>query len=176
MASLLRGDFGEAWLQAVAAGSGILHGRPSTVDLDKADVQLSLPTVLSGDDERTVKVQVKTALDFTAEPDGTAAFELDVPTYDVLRVVMHTVRRVLAVIWLERDGDRIRLQGDGTLLVGRSAWVSLEDKDATSNTSSVTIRVPLANTIDQPGLLRMLELYGVPRSSQVPDVDWWTGA
>ena len=172
MASLLQGDFGEAWLEAVAAGSGILHGRPSTLDLDKADVQLSRPSLLSGDDERTIKVQVKTALDFSADSDGTASFEIDVPTYDVLRAMTRTVRRVLAVIWLERDGDRIQLQDDGTLLVGRSAWVSLEDKDATSNTSSVTIRVPLANTIDQPGLLRMLDLYGVPRSSQVPDVDW----
>ncbi|GAA4223819.1 hypothetical protein GCM10022254_01870 [Actinomadura meridiana] len=29
----LQGDFGEAWLEAVAAGCGLLHGRPTTVDL-----------------------------------------------------------------------------------------------------------------------------------------------
>jgi hypothetical protein len=37
----LQGDFGEAWLEAVAAGCGLLHGRPSTVDLEKADVELT---------------------------------------------------------------------------------------------------------------------------------------
>jgi hypothetical protein len=38
--SILQGDYGETWLRVVAAGSDLLHGRPTTVDLEKADVEL----------------------------------------------------------------------------------------------------------------------------------------
>ena len=173
LANVLQGDFGEAWLEAIASGSGLLHGTPYRVDLDKSDVLISTPSLATGDDERAVRVQVKTALGFAEHDDGTASYELDVRTYDVLRVARRTYRRILAVIWLERDGERIRLMGDGTLLVGRSAWVSLEGRPATSNASTVTVRLPLVNTVDKPGLRHMLETYGEPRSSQVPDVDRW---
>jgi hypothetical protein len=39
--NVLQGDFGEAWLEAVAAGCGILHGRPASLDLQKSDIQLT---------------------------------------------------------------------------------------------------------------------------------------
>ena len=56
----LQGDFGEAWLEAVAAGCRLLHGRPSTLDLDKADVEVTLLGIAAGTYNPTVKVQVKT--------------------------------------------------------------------------------------------------------------------
>jgi hypothetical protein len=36
----IHGDYGETWLRAVAAGCGLLHGRPTTLDLEKAGVEL----------------------------------------------------------------------------------------------------------------------------------------
>jgi hypothetical protein len=56
----LQGDFGEMWLGAVAAGCGLLHGRPGTVDLEKADVELTLRGEHDGTYNPSVKVQVKT--------------------------------------------------------------------------------------------------------------------
>lgn len=82
--NLIRGDYGEAWLRAVAAGSGILHGRPTSLDLEKADVELVRRGLCNGVWNPTVKVQVKTTVDLREENDH-FLYDLDVATYDVLR-------------------------------------------------------------------------------------------
>lgn len=170
----LQGDFGEAWLRAVAAGCGISHGRPDELDLDKADVQLMLREVIRGTYHPTVKVQVKTEVNLRQGRDGMYSFSLDIKTYDVLRRSDHVVRRVLAVIGLEPEEPRVRLEPGGTLLVGRGAWICLEGMPASANTSSQVVRLPAANTIDHAGLRRMLTEHGVRSSTPVPAVDPWS--
>ena len=169
----LQGDFGEAWLRAVAAGCGLLHGRPTTLDLEKADVELTLRGRVMGTYNPTVKVQVKTEVSLRMGEGGTFDYDLDILTYDVLRREDHAVRRVLAVIGLSADGERVRLREDGTLLVGRGAWVSLEGAPSSTNTTTQVVRLPVTNTLDGPGLERMLSTYGVRRSTPVPEVDVW---
>lgn len=172
----LQGDFGETWLQAVAAGCGLLHGRPATVDLEKADVQLTQRGVVGGTYNPTVKVQVKTTTGLRVTDDGCMAYDLDVATYGVLRRRDHSVRRVLVVIGLSDDGARIQLVERGTLLIGRGAWVSLEGAAPTGNTSTIVVRLPLCNTLDPNGLHAMLRTHGVRRSTPVPDFDVWEEA
>jgi hypothetical protein len=168
----IQGDFGEAWLEAVASGSGLLRGR-STLDLEKADVQITYPGSVAGCYCPSVKIQVKTQLNPKTDPDGSLVYSLDVQTYDVLRREDHAVRRVLVVIGLIADGPKIKLHQEGTLLVGRGAWVSLEGHPPTSNRTSQVVRLPAQNTLDEPGLHRMLGTYGVRTSSQVADYDPW---
>ncbi len=168
----LQGDYGESWLRAVAASAGLLHGRPTTLDLEKADVELVREGQWNGMWHPTVKVQVKTTVDLR-EQDGHFVYHLDAETYNVLRRDDETVRRVLVVFGLPRDGERIRLLEDGTLLLGCGAWVSLEGQPATTNRSSRVVRLPITNTIDRPGLERMLATYGVRTSTPVPKVDAW---
>ncbi|MCW2932177.1 MAG: hypothetical protein JWM19_3139 [Actinomycetia bacterium] len=172
----LQGDFGEAWLEAVAAGCGFLHGRPASLDLEKADVQLTLLGRHQGTFNPTVKVQVKTEVEPRTDTDGTLVYNLDVPTYDVLRRQDHAVRRVLAVIGLSAEGPRVKLSDDGTILVGRGAWVSLEGYPVSPNSTSQVIRLPVANTLGQAGLDRMLKTHGVTRPTPVPDADPWGDA
>lgn len=81
---MLQGDFGEAWLEAVAAGCDLLHGRPSTVDLDKADVQLTKAGLWWGSYSPTVKVQVKTTSNLRRLGGRDMSYDLDVATYNVL--------------------------------------------------------------------------------------------
>jgi hypothetical protein len=120
----------------------------------------------------TVKVQVKTTVALRQEDDH-FIYDLDVDTYNVLRRDNETVRRVLVVFRLPKRGQKIRLLKTGTLLVGSGAWVSLEGQPATPNTASRTVHLPVANTVDRPGLERMLATYGVRSSTPVPDVDAW---
>jgi hypothetical protein len=169
----LQGDFGEAWLEAVAAGCGILHGRPTTLDLEKADVELTLLGFVAGTYNPTVKVQVKTEINLRRDPDDALVYNLDITTYNVLRRQDHSVRRIVAVIGLSDDGSRVRLDPDGTLLIGYGAWLSLEGYPPSGNTTSQVIRLPASNTLDGPGLDQMLRTYGVPRSTPVPDIDPW---
>lgn len=171
--AVTQGDFGEYWLHAVAAGCGFDHGTPATVDLQKADVQLTMRGTVAGISDPTVQVQVRSTVNLDVRADGNAAFDVDVATYEALRNPNRTVRRVLMVVGLERDGDRVRLTANGTLLVGRAAWVSLEGLPATGNVTTVRVSVPLANTVDCPGLMRLLELHGIPRSTRVAEVTPW---
>ena len=78
----LQGDFGEAWLEAVAAGCGILHGRPTSLDLQKADVHLYLRALVNGVYNPSVLVQVKTTTTLRRIGDGgDYSFDLDIETY-----------------------------------------------------------------------------------------------
>ena len=159
-------------MEVVASGCGLLRGR-STLDLEKADLELTYPGQLGDSYCPTVKVQVKTQVNLKADANGNLMYNLDVQTYDSLRRADHTVRRVLVVIGLLADGPRVRLHEDGTLLVGRGAWMSLEGYPATSNTAKQVVRLPLGNTLDDNGLYRMLSTYGIRRSFPVPDADPW---
>jgi Domain of unknown function (DUF4365) len=170
----LQGDFGEQWLEAVAAGCDILHGRPTTLDLEKADVELTLMGEHGGSVNPTVKVQVKTmALSDLRKQDDGYSYDLDIKTYDVLRRTNHAVRRILAVIAVDEPGKRVRLHDEGTLLGGIGAWASLEGLPASANETSQVVKLPLGNTLDGPGLEKMLVTYGVRGTSIVPEFDPW---
>lgn len=170
----LQGDFGECWLEAVAAGCDILHGRPTTLDFEKADVELVLMGECGGSYNPTVKVQVKTTgiSELRNQSDG-FSYDLDLETYNVLRRTDHVVPRILAVIGVEAPGGRVRLHDDGTLLVGFGAWVSLEGHPPSGNSTSQVVNLPEGNTLDASGLEKMLVTYGVRRTSRVPDFDPW---
>jgi hypothetical protein len=171
-ANSIQGDYGETWLRAVAASCGLLHGRPTTLDLEKADVEIVRRGLWNGVWHPTVKVQVKTTIDLREE-DGHFVYDLDADTYDVLRRDNESVRRILVVFRLPKKGEKVRLLRSGTLLVGSGAWVSLEGLPATANTASRVVQLPVSNTVDRLGLERMLATYGVRSSTPVPEVDAW---
>lgn len=86
-----QGDFGEAWVEAVAAGAGVLHGRPTTLDLEKADVELTRLGHVSATWNPTVKVQVKITVNARWNESGDLVHDLDIETYEVLRRRDHSV-------------------------------------------------------------------------------------
>ncbi|MGH3279616.1 MAG: DUF4365 domain-containing protein [Trebonia sp.] len=170
--NILQGDYGETWLRAVAAASGLLHGRPTTLDLEKADVELVRTGLWNGAWNPTVKVQVKITVDMRVA-DGHFLYDLDVATYDVLRRNNETIRRVLVVFRLPKTGERIRLLKSGTLLAGCGSWTSLEGHPPSSNKFSQVVKLPVANTVDRRGMERMLATYGRRWSTPVPVTDPW---
>lgn len=172
----MAGDFGETWLRVVASACGMLHHPPSTLDLEKADVPITLQEFVNGTYNPHVLVQVKTVThDLRRDANGDYVYDLDVTTYNVLRRVDHSRRRILVVFRVSDPGARVRLEADGTLLVGYGAWRSLEGETATSNTDSIAVTLPVANTLDGVGMRRMLTDFGVRSTTPVPDVDPWAG-
>lgn len=156
----------------MAAASGFLHGRPTTLDLEKADVELVRMGLWNGAWNPTVKVQVKTTVDLHEE-NGHFIYDLDMATYDVLRRDNETVRRILVVFRLPKAGEKVRLLKSGTLLAGCGAWTSLEGWPPSSNKSSQVVRLPVANTVDRRGLERMLAMYGGRWSTPVSVINPW---
>jgi hypothetical protein len=170
--NLIQGDFGEAWLEVLAAGSGVLHGRPSTLDLEKADVELILQGEFNNTYNPTLKAQVKTISEPFAEIDE-VSYDLDVKTHNVLCRTDHSVRRVLIVISAPNIKERVRLTDEGLLLLARGLWVSIEGFDESSNQATQVVKLPSKNVLDAEGLKRMLLTHGVNRSTPVPDFDQW---
>jgi hypothetical protein len=121
----------------------------------------------------TVKVQVRTTHDLRDISEDALAYDLDVRTYEVLSRTDHSVPRVLVVIGLSGQSAKVRLTDEGILLVGRAAWVSLEGHPPTSNRETVVVKLPKQNAVDPPGLQKLVELYGVRRSTPVPVIDPW---
>ncbi|TXR55503.1 DUF4365 domain-containing protein [Quadrisphaera setariae] len=170
------GDFGEQWLQVVASGAKLLHGRPLTLDFEKADIEIVLPEVVPGTAYPTVKAQVKTTVSARVTDSGDLVYDLDVSTYDLLRRTDHAVRRVLVVVALPgEDLARVRVTEGGTLLVGRARWVSLEGAEPTSNASTVSVTLPGSQVVDPEGLRGLLLQHGVRTPTPVADVDPWRG-
>ncbi|MBS2962726.1 DUF4365 domain-containing protein [Actinocrinis puniceicyclus] len=169
----LQGDFGEMWLEAVAAGCDILHGRPHTLDLEKADVELTIRGEFNGTYNPTVKVQVKTTDKLRRLDNGDFSYDLDMATYEVLRRDDHSIRRILAVIEVAPSGQRVRLHREGTLLVGHGRWASLEGSAASSNLTSQAVTLPASSTLDPDGLREMIHTFGVRTSTPVPAYDPW---
>jgi len=174
-ANALQGDFGESWLEVVAAGCGLIHGRPGKVDLEMADVELTFQGELSGTLNPCVKAQVKTTTAFRAGDVNAVSYDLDVATYRFLRRTNHAVRRVLVVFEVVRP-QLFRLEEEpGTILLGRGLWTSLEAMPDTTNQATESIRIPVTNTVDRDGLRRMMEELGTPKSSVVPTISGWEG-
>jgi len=173
--SIVKGDFGETWLEVVASAIGMEHGRPTTTDRDKADVELKLLNPGINDwDNACVQVQVKASERVTVDNDS-LVFDLDIKTYDRLRRGRSVPRRLLAVFKVSDPTDRIRLTDEGTLLVGRGAWISLEGYPASNNTDTQRIKLPLVNGVDAEGLVTMLKSYGTPESTPTGPVNLWEG-
>ena len=168
----MQGDFGEKWLAAVASGCGMQAVPVGCPDLDKADIEITYLGELNGWASPSIKVQVKTTEGLRLPAGHAAAFDLDVPTYDVLRKTNQFTPRILVVFRLE-PGRRVDVEEQATHLVGRGYWASLAGLDATPNTRSVAVRLPLGNKVDGPGLQKMLEEFGVRHSSIVPEVLPW---
>lgn len=166
-----QGDFGEAWVEVIAAAAGMDHGR-FTPDRDMVDVEITLLEELPGLYHPSVKVQAKTQRGLMVRKDGTMRYRLDRRTYDFLRRPDHTTPRVLAVFGLHDSGTRLRLAEDGTLLCGVGLWVSLRGKpDVTAK--SVLVELPAENKLDVAGLREMIVKCGVRQSTAVPDENMW---
>lgn len=171
--SVMKGDFGEAWLGVVAAGHRLLHGRPTTLDLERADVEVVYRGELNGTQNPCVKVQVKTAQRLDRDDDGALLYDLDVQTYDALRARNQGVARALVVIELDDEKEWVAYPVDGTLLRGRGAWLSLEGHQETVNTTTVRVRIPAENSLDGDGLMKLLAGTGYRRSTPVAATDEW---
>jgi hypothetical protein len=168
-----QGDFGEMWLRTAASNCRIQHEGVGSLDLDKKDVELTWLDTLDGMRNPTVKVQVKTTVGIPRPIDGCYSYALDRDTYDFLRDSNHVVKRVLVVVWLDEADRWMEVATEASTLLGRGAWVDLEGAPDSENTTSVSVHLPVVNTLDCAGLRQLMTTCGVRQSSKVPETDVW---
>jgi len=141
-----RGDFGEVWVEAVCLAGGFTPNRSSR---DRRGQDFFVQDSTS----ELVRVQVKS----TEHPNYTGtnlSVDLDVQTYDRLR--QGSTPGILIQVAISNEYPNWLYQGRCKALIRAHAyWISLQGMQATNNTETITIHVPLANSF-RPETVRNL--------------------
>ena len=140
--------FSIAYIRAVAAvgGYGVLE-TGADEDLDSVDGKLLSFAGTRPQIDFQAKATTRHALG-----DGGIHFPLPIKNYDDLRADTRTPR-ILIVLLVPPDRNDWLTQSADELCLRRCAyWLSLEGKDAVSNSSSVTVTVPAANVFGRKQL------------------------
>ena len=135
-----------AYIRAVAADAGYQVHRPET-DFDSVDGFL------------TSDVGGRARIDFQAKATtrdivqaGSIRFPLPIKNYDDLRADT-MVPRILIVLLMPECDDNWLAQTDEKLCLRRCTyWLSLAGMPPSSNASSVTVHIPVANAFDRTQL------------------------
>ena len=142
-----------AYVHALAAEAGYVCGPPSGPDRDSIDLQVSA----GGPMRPRLDMQLK-ASRCLAISETEIKFRLRIKNYDDLRVPTQTPR-ILVVLHLPHERSDWLYVSSKSLVIRNSAyWISLLEKPETTNTSSVTISIPLANRLDVEKLKELMEL------------------
>ena len=139
-----------AYIRTVAAKAGFQVTRPE-LDIDSVD------GVLMADFGRRPRVDFQ-AKSTTRDVLGDDAlhFPLPVKNYNDLRVDTRTPR-ILIVLLMPDDDARWVAQSEEELCLRHCAyWLSLEDRPATANTSSVTVQIPTTNIFSVDQLITLM--------------------
>ncbi len=139
-------QFSLAYIRAVAASAGYQMVRPEP-DTD------SLDGILMSDfgSRPRIEFQAKaTAQDIVRS--GNLHFPLPIKNYNELRNSTRTPR-ILIVVLMPRDPNQWVNQTEEELCLRRCGyWVSLEGRSTVTNTSNITVRLPLSNMFNGPQL------------------------
>lgn len=154
-ALLTEGDRKEAlsraYAYAVAARAGYVT---AMYDQDRDGVDLRIQT--GGQMRPAIELQLKATVRLAASDDGHFRFPLKRRNYDLLRIKTQTPR-LLVVLDLPGDESRwMTINGHELVLRRRAYWLNLRDMDETSNTTSVTIRIPEQNVFDPRSLQALM--------------------
>lgn len=139
-----------AYIRTVAAKAGFQVTRPE-LDIDSVD------GVLMADFGRRPRVDFQ-AKSTTRDVLGDDAlhFPLPVKNYNDLRADTRTPR-ILIVLLMPDDDARWVAQSEEELCLRHCAyWLSLEDRPATANTSSVTVQIPTTNIFSVDQLITLM--------------------
>lgn len=141
-----------AYVHAVAAAAGYVVALKN-FDRDGVDVTIEA----GGGFRPKVDAQVKATVNLARVGD-VWKFPLKRNNYDKLIVPTQTPR-ILVVMHLPPDQvDWVRVDIDAMILKNCAYWVCLTGSAETTNTSSITVDVPVANRFDMLGLKDLLSM------------------
>ena len=135
-------QFSLAYIRAVAAQAGY------QVTRDETDV--GLDGMFKGDTGRRPRMefQAKSTRANIRHGDN-LHFRLPVSNYNILRDANATLPSILIVVLIPNEIEQWTNQTDEQLCLRHCAyWLSLEGEPATSNTTIITVHVPLSNVFN----------------------------
>lgn len=141
-----------AFASAVAAAAGYCTAPPADFDRDSIDM-----TFTAGGPRRPkLDAQLKASSGLT-DADDHFAFVLPKKNYEDLRADTVTPRILVVLDMPEPSDDWLLVTNDNLVLRRCAYWTSLAGFPDTSNTTSVTVRIPKANRFDPPALAALMD-------------------
>lgn len=143
-------QFSLAHIRAVAAQAGF------QVTRDETDT--GLDGMIKGDGPGRPRIEFQAKSTSTDVRRGDSLhFPLPVSTYDILRNPDAVVPSILIVVLIPREIDEWAQQTHEQLCLRHCAyWLSLEGEPAVSNTTTLTVRVPLDHIFDGDQLTQLM--------------------
>lgn len=140
-----------AYVHAVASRAGYVVQTPE-YDTDGVDLEIRA----GGAMRPAVDLQLKATVNLPAARSGYRRFPLKVNNYRRLRATCQTPCVLVVLDLPPEDGDWLEISFDALVLRRCAYWVSLRGCPETSNTSSVTVRIPMANRFDVQALTAIM--------------------
>lgn len=152
-------QFSEAFVCAIVAQAGCNHSKP-VVDDHSIDLNLSKNMPEQSDFlvfDPMICIQLKSTA--VSEITGdTLKFRLKMKNYNDLRKCHLQKPRILVVVCIpENSEDWIDYHKDSLILYRNAFWISLDGRPEISNTTSVTLDIPVAQRFDAKILSEMME-------------------
>lgn len=132
-----------AYVQAVAAKAGF-GCNPRTVDYGM-DLALNQITMVAGSlSESGMALDIQARSSTTAKlTDEFIIYDIDVRTYDVLRIPHPDVPRLLVLLVLHGNEENwLRLTEEELLLRGAAYWYSVKGEPQSTNRRSIRLSIP----------------------------------
>ena len=140
------------YARAVAARTGYVT---SVRDLDRDGVDLHIQA--GGAMRPAIDLQLKATWNLGEPKDGQRSYPLKRRNYDLLRDETQTPR-LLVVLDLPKDEEMwMTLTRNELILRRRAYWLNLRGWEETTNLTSVTVHLPIANLFNVGGLQDLME-------------------
>ena len=140
------------YARAIAARAGYSTSDPD-FDRDSVDVRIQA----GGKMRPALDLQLKATINLGEPVDGHYRFPLKTKNYDDLIVDTQTPR-LLVVLDLPKDKEHWMSISDERLILRRRAfWLNLNGFEKSSNTTSVTVKIPAGNLFTIDSLRDLME-------------------
>lgn len=144
-------QFSNALVRAIAASIGVSCYK---LEVDDDSIDIGFASKATG--RARVEAQLKCSERDILHDDG-IHFALTKKNYDDLRITDHDVPRILIVVLVPEDvGQWLTLEADQLILRRCAWWMSLAGLPDSTNTTNVTVTLPLAQRFDGAALSTLM--------------------
>lgn len=140
------------YAKAVAARAGYLTSIPGP-DRDSIDLRVQA----GGSMRPALDLQLKATVNLSGPHDGHFRFRLKLKNYEDLRTPTQTPRLLVVLDLPESRRQWVTITADELILRRRAYWLNLGESKATTNQSSVIVRIPATNLFHVESLRALME-------------------
>ena len=141
-----------AYVHAVAARAGYVT---AVYERDRHGIDMRIQA--GGDMRPALDLQMKATINLRHLNDGNVSFPLPRRNYDLLREAAQTPSLLVVLELPTERANWMTITEDELVMRRRAYWLSLLGCPESTNRTTVTVRIPKANTFDVEGLQALME-------------------